>query len=452
MTAPITEFDRELMAFILEDERRKKEAVSPKMEQARNFKGKIILAQGGRSAGAKTTSMVSLAVQRSHRAPRRVACLREIQESLDESLYHAVEKQVDYLEYPGWKFPRSQGYIWTPQGERWIFKGLKDVRAARNTKGLDDMDEFLIDEGATIIGESWDILIPLLGKKKGSQLWAAWNPETETDPIFTKLWVPYQNDPDALLLKMLPEGADNPWWNDEAQKLSDMMKRDDEDLWLHVYGGQPKKQGERSVLGRIDIRSAMERKLPPHGRPKELGVDVARFGDDKSTFYLREGMAVTEQRIVNGMDTQEVARIAWDMVKRDPNVPIKVDDTGVGGGVTDKLRDLGAKVVAINFGGKPADESLYTTAADEMWFTFKDIIGQVSIPDDPLLMEELAGRHYEYTSRDQRKIESKKDFKKRVGRSPDRADGLLLAFYAKQNTVEMSPEVAAQLARRRGRG
>lgn len=451
MTAPpsqsLTQFDRELMAFMREDERRKKEAVSPKMELARNFKGKIIIAKGGRSAGAKTTSMVSLAVQRSHRMRRRVACLREIQESLEESLYHAVEKQVDYLEYPGWKFPRSQGFISTPMGERWIFKGLKDLRAARNTKGLDDIDEFIVDEGATIIGESWDILIPLLGKKQGSQLWAAFNPETESDPIFTKLWVPYLNDPDALLLDMLPEGADNPWWNADAQKMSDKLRREDEDLWLHVYGGQPKKQGERSVLARVDIREAMDRELPI-GYPVELGIDVARFGDDKTTFYKREGMKITDYRIVNGFDTQEVARIGWDMVKRDPNVPIKVDVTGVGAGVVDKLRDMGARVIEIEFGGKPTEPDKYTSVADEMWFGFQEILGQIDIPNDPLLMEELSGRHYEYQG-DKRKIESKKDFKKRMGRSPDRADGLLLAFYAKQNTLKMSDDVARQLARRR---
>jgi len=423
--------DRILYAIMVEEERRKKEAVSPKMEQARNFKGKIIGARGGRSAGAKTTSMVSLNVQQSHRGRHRVVCLREIQESLEESLYQSVEECVDRLELPGWRFPRSQGYCESPTGSHWIFRGLKDLRAARNTKGLQGFDRFIMDEAATIIGESLDMVIPLLGKVAGSQLWFAYNPETDSDPIFTKIWLPYQNDPDALLLDMLPEGADNPWWNADAQKLSDKMRRDDPDLWEHVYGGKPRSQGDKSVLPRVAISAALGRPAEV-GKPKEAGVDVARFGDDKTTAYIREGMKVTKAEVWAKLDTQETARRVWDLVGRDRTVPIKVDDSGVGGGVTDKLRDQGAKVVAVNFGGKPDDEEKYTSVADEMWFTFGEIIDQVGLPDDPLLLEELGGRQYKYTSKDQRKIEGKDDFKKRLGRSPDRADGLLLCFYRRE--------------------
>jgi len=766
--------DRILYAIMVEEERRKKEAVSPKMELARNFKGKIIGARGGRSAGAKTTSMVSLNVQQSHRGRHRVVCLREIQESLEESLYQSVEECVDRLELPGWRFPRSQGYCESPTGSHWIFRGLKDLRAARNTKGLQGFDRFIMDEAATIIGESLDMVIPLLGKVAGSQLWFAYNPETDADPIFTKIWLPYQNDPDALLLDMLPEGADNPWWNSDAQKLSDKMRHDDPDLWEHVYGGKPRSQGDKSVLPRVAISAALGRPAEA-GKPKEAGVDVARFGDDKTTAYVREGMKVTKAEVWAKLDTQETARRVWDLVGRDPTVPIKVDDSGVGcitentkvltsngwlpapelkagqsiyssdgngnvvletirsvkrwdsvrvlkrdgyefsfshvmpyrtrrkypeketswenildkatpylstefkyeaassnlilpsheitmpnggtkivrnpievdgkdfcsflgwfvseghldggkvgitqkkqhnlseiervmsifgsqvtkkkdgftmsnitlakwlsenayksgtgfysktvprfvannsieninafldafvggdgflhhgkrtyctssrwlvddlvelimkigrtagtylkyatgstgtihgrtltrtadhfsiyefsptqdngtralkkgivettiepvyelsitgasklfmtmcsnrrpiwthnGGVTDKLRDLGAKVVAVNFGGKPDDEEKYTSVADEMWFTFGEIIDQVGLPDDPLLLEELGGRQYKYTSKDQRKIEGKDEFKKRLGRSPDRADGLLLCFYRRE--------------------
>ena len=443
--------DRILYAIIAEEERRKKEAVSPKMELARNFKGKIIGARGGRSAGAKTTSMVSLNVQQSHRARHRVVCLREIQESLEESLYQAVEECVDRLELPGWRFPRSQGYCESPTGSHWIFRGLKDLRAARNTKGLQGFDRFIMDEAATIIGESLDMVIPLLGKVQGSQLWFAYNPETDSDPIFTKVWLPYQNDPDALLLDMQPEGADNPWWNSDAQKLSDKMRRDDPDLWEHVYGGKPRSQGEKSVLARAAIRAAMDRTVQPSA-PHEFGVDVARFGDDKITVYERRGMKAKCLAIWSKIDTQETGRRVWDLANRNVLLPIKVDDTGVGGGVTDKLRDLGANAIPVNFGGKPNDEERYTTAADEMWFSFGEILDQVEIDDDPLLMEELSTRRYGYTSKNQRKIESKDEFKKRMGRSPDRADGLLLSFYRPTGApVVISAENLAAMRARRNR-
>jgi len=441
-------FELRLRAFIEEDERRQLEIVSPKLEQARHFDGIIIGARGGRSAGAKTTGIVSLNVQRTHREYHRVACLREIQASLEESLYEAVQESVDRLKYPGWRFPRSRGYCESPVGSRWIFRGLKDLRTANNTKGLQGIDIFILDEAANISGDSIDVVLPTVVKVEGSKLFFAYNPETEADPIFTKVWKPFLNNPKALLLDMLPEGADNPWWNEGSQLMSDTMKAEDPDRWEHVYGGKPKKQGQKAVLSRAEIRAAMERKAEAIGGI-ELGIDCARFGDDKTTIYKRQGMKVTGFKELTWSDTQESARMAWEMVNRDKTVKIKVDAGGLGAGVVDKLKDLGANVVEVNFGGKPKDENKYTSAADEMWFEFGEVLNEVELPDDPALMEELSGRHYDFTRRDQRKIESKADYKKRLGRSPDRADGIILCFY-ESNTgpIAMSDEIRAALASR----
>jgi len=122
-------------------------------------------------------------------------------------------------------------------------------------------------------------------------------------------------------------------------------------------------------------------------------------------------------------------------------VVIKVDDTGVGDGVTDNLRSLGANAVPVNFGGSPLDKSKYTTVADEMWFGFP--IGEISIPDDPKLMEELAGRRYDYDKIGKRKVEPKSEFRKRYGRSPDKAGALLLAFYRPRISTVMIGDYAA---------
>ncbi len=324
-----TAVDLQLMAFIREDERRKKLAVSPKLELARNFPGNIIGAKGGRSAGAKTTGIISLNVQESHREYHRVVGLRETYVSLEESMYQAVREAVDYLEYPGWRFPMSQGYAESPVGSKWVFRGMSNLRAARATKGLQGFDRFIADEASDLSGASIDVLLPTVMKVRGSKFFFAFNPNTETDPIFTKVWRPYENDPSALLLDMKPGIIDNPWFNEESQKMSDKLKAEDPELWEHVWGGQPLSQGQRSVLARVGIRAAMEREVEP-GNPEEIGIDVARFGDDKTTFFRRRGMKVVEFKEVAKMDTQEVARIGWDMARRDPKVPIKVDDSGVG--------------------------------------------------------------------------------------------------------------------------
>lgn len=421
------------------------EMVSPKMELARNFGGMIIGARGGRAAGAKSTGFVSLMVQEAHRERHRYACLRETQESLDESVKATVEEQIDFLQYPGWRI-RDKNII-SPTGSRFIFRGLKDYRSIGSIKGLSKYDRFFIDEAAYISNESIDIVLPTVFRNAGARLMFAYNPITEFDPIAQKIWNIYQDDPDALLIDMRPCEIDNPWFSDELKKLSDKMRATDPDLWEHIYGGRPLSQGDSSVMSRVDIRAAMDRDIQNPQGPIEIGVDVARFGDDKTVIYKRHGLKIIDQKYFRGADTQRVASVVWDMANHDPSILIKVDDTGVGGGVTDRLRVLGAKVDAINFGANPCNNSRYTSVADEMWFECP--IKDADIPDDQELMIQLSGRLYDY-DKERKKIESKKIFKTRIGCSPDKADALLLCYYNRRYMVD--PKIHEEMRQRRGRG
>jgi hypothetical protein len=141
----------------------------------------------------------------------------------------------------------------------------------------------------------------------------------------------------------------------------------------------------------------------------------------------RAGAKIVAHKQYIKKHTQLVAYAAWDMAGKNKRVPIKVDDTGVGGGVTDRLREMGAYVVPVNFGGKAKDGKKYATAADEMWFDFP--VNEVSIPDDTDLMAELSGRLFEYDKIGRRRVEPKQKFKDRFKRSPDKADALLLCYY-----------------------
>jgi phage terminase large subunit len=178
----------------------------------------------------------------------------------------------------------------------------------------------------------------------------------------------------------------------------------------------------------------------------EIGVDVARFGDDQTVMYKRHGLKTIERRSFVGQDTMRTADEAWDMAGRDPRVRIKVDDTGVGGGVSDRLNQLGAQVVRIDFGSSPADTNKYTTAADEMWFEFP--VDEAQIPNNQELMQQLAGRRYEYDNASRKKIESKKDYKNRLKKSPDDADALLLCYY-KGGIIMFDKSIRDGMAKRR---
>jgi hypothetical protein len=227
-------------------------------------------------------------------------------------------------------------------------------------------------------------------------------------------------------VELLEGKADNPWFPDILQAEMETAYKNNPDEALHVWGGQPRTQGDNAVMSRVAIRAAMNR-TAEETEPWEAGIDVARFGNDATEMYLRHGAKTVDHREYRKQDTQFIADVAWDFVGRNYKVAIKVDEGGLGAGVVDRLRALGAQVVPVNFGGLPVDKKKYTTAADEMYFELP--IDEIDIPDDPDLMKELGGRLYGYDKIGRRKIETKDDFKKRFGKSPDKADALVLCFY-----------------------
>jgi phage terminase large subunit len=424
--AKLTDSEQQELFELLEQEKR--ELVSPKMERFRE-PWRIKLAHGGRGAGAKSWSVASLLIQRAHRERLRIGCFREVQKSLEESSYRLMVDTINRLQYPGWSIRRES--LDSPTGSHIIFRGLVDIRASNQVKGLEGYNLFWLEEAATISSESIRMLLPTL-RKEGSELWATWNRESEVEAVFTDLWCAGRDD---MLRVELEQGKiDNPWFPDilQAEMEADYKRNPDEAI--HTWGGQPRKQGFNAILNRVDVRNAMERKVEGT-EPEELGVDVARFGDDTTQIYRRRGFKTVEHREYAKLDTQVIAREAWEMAGRDRRKPIKVDDTGVGGGVTDRLRALGANVIAVNFGGKSGDTDKYETAADEMWFEFEKKIHEVEIPNDPELFTQLTGRLYGYDKRERRKVESKTEYKKRWGRSPDKADALLLAYYNPKRNI-----------------
>jgi hypothetical protein len=94
----------------------------------------------------------------------------------------------------------------------------------------------------------------------------------------------------------------------------------------------------------------------------------------------------------------------------------------------------------INFGGSAKDKDKYPNTISEMWFEFKELIDkeEIQIPDDRELLQQLTSRRYTFDTRGRRIVESKDDFKKRYGKSPDKADALLLCFYNNYSTIGIS--------------
>lgn len=158
-----------------------------------------------------------------------------------------------------------------------------------------------------------------------------------------------------------------------------------------------------------------------------LGVDVARFGDDKSVIIRRQGIIAYPPLVFSGLDNMAfAARVAQEITAWSPDAVFV--DVGNGSGVIDRLRQLGHAVVEVNFGGK-AGQAEYVNKRTEMFWNLKEWLENGGIiPNDHGLKQDLACPTYSYNSRNQVCLESKDEIKKRILRSPDIADALALTF------------------------
>lgn len=169
----------------------------------------------------------------------------------------------------------------------------------------------------------------------------------------------------------------------------------------------------------------------PAGEPVVLAGDIARFGSDESVAILRRGRRAELLWTTTQEDTMQTAgRFTASMRKHEPAVTV-VDEIGVGAGVVDRLREVGAgRVVGLNSGAAPRDGEQFANARAEWWWGLRELFeaGEIAIPPDDELAAQLTSLKYKFTSAGKVLIESKDDMRKRGLASPDRADTLMLAF------------------------
>jgi len=165
--------------------------------------------------------------------------------------------------------------------------------------------------------------------------------------------------------------------------------------------------------------------------PIHIGVDVARFGTDRTVICIRQGnhvIALTQHQKLNTMRTTGLVVKAID--DYNPQI-VRIDEIGIGAGVVDRLHELNySQVEGINVGNKATDPEHFFNLRSELYDALRARFEEqtIVIPNDDDLIGQLAAIRVEYTSRGQLKIEPKETMRRRSLPSPDKADALLLAF------------------------
>lgn len=179
------------------------------------------------------------------------------------------------------------------------------------------------------------------------------------------------------------------------------------------------------------VDAAMGRDISPSPEATLVyGLDVARFGSDRSVLCKRRGEVVDDFKVWQGLDLMQLVGHVVNEAKLDKPAEICVDSIGLGSGVADRLRELGYNVRDVNVAESSAMEPTAAKLRDELWVKLKDWLNAraCKLPRDDSLRQELVSPTYTFTSNGKVKVESKADLKKRGMRSPDMADALCLTF------------------------
>ncbi|MCP4340353.1 MAG: terminase, partial [Desulfobulbaceae bacterium] len=178
-----------------------------------------------------------------------------------------------------------------------------------------------------------------------------------------------------------------------------------------------------------DITRAMLKDVPDKdltGLTRTIACDVARFGDDETIISERWGNRIIILERYQGQNTMWTAgRIALYMSSGDYSDCI-IDDTGVGGGVTDRILQLGYHVTAVNNAESAMDTEKYNAIKSEMYDNFRKWLKTGSIPNIPDIQQQFESIEYFFTGKQQIAMTPKKVLKKQGLKSPDICDSFAL--------------------------
>jgi phage terminase large subunit len=387
---------------------------------------KYIVAFGGRASSKSWGAAAKMVIDAAQ--GHRGLCFREVQNSIKESSFELVMNTIDRLNIPG--FTTINNEISHKSGGKLVFKGLKGGSLDQEKTRIKSLEGFTRgwgEEASSISSEHLNLIMPTF-RLEGSQILFSYNRFLDADPVHDLFVMKDRTDTEIININYW----DNPFCPRSLRIEADTMKESDYDMWLHVYGGEPLNQSENSIMSISEVVQAMERK-PNYEGATQIGADIARYGADATVFYKRKGMAVVDEKVYKKQSIPETARKLVQFANRDKKVPIKIDDTGVGGGVTDIVKEYGYNAIAVNNGASAKDKNKYPDSISESWFEFSEGLHKCALPNDQQLKQELTTRFWKTDMQGRRVIESKKEYKKRGFKSPDKADALLLCFYNKVN-------------------
>lgn len=215
-----------------------------------------------------------------------------------------------------------------------------------------------------------------------------------------------------------------------AQEIEREYGKDSDPYRVRVLGLPPMQETQQFINLSLFETALYRNVVTLSHEPRILGIDVARFGEDRSVLVERKGRNAKVIASVRGNDTMQVTGLIMDAINRaakeEPYDYICVDVIGVGGGVVDRLKEQNVQVIGVNVSERPRLQDCKNLRA-ELWKRCKDWLAEGHVTED--FRDDLIAPQYSFDSSGRLVMERKEDMAKRGLSSPDVADALCLTFY-----------------------
>lgn len=205
---------------------------------------------------------------------------------------------------------------------------------------------------------------------------------------------------------------------------------DSDEARIEVKGQFPR-QGDKQFISRSIVDEAATREIEEdYWAPLIMGVDPARFGNDKTVIRFRQGRRanIIPPIKLKGMDNMQVANECAHLIQKyDPDAVCV--DAGNGTGIIDRLKEMRYRRIYEVWFGSKSDRPEWADKRTELWARMREWLKGGVIDKDKELLTDLSAPEYYFTKDESIRLESKEELKKRGFASPDDADALACTFF-----------------------
>jgi len=314
------------------------------------------VAYGGRG-GAKSMSIADMLSMKAQTEGALVGCLREYQNSIEDSVFALLKAEHKRLKVPGFKNYNNK--IEHKNGGGFRFRGL--ARSIDAIKSMFGFKYFWLEEGQFISKDSLQILTPTL-REEGSELWISANPRSKMDPFSERFIEPYKKEIDRdgfyeddmhYIVKI--NHSDNPWFPPEleAERLNDFYSLP-RALYDHIWEGEYNDSVDNALISAEWFDACVDAHLKLGFEPVGIRMsshDPSDEGEDAKGYAFRHGSVIlqVEEKITG--DINEGCDWATSMAIQNQSDAFTWDCDGVGIGLNRQISQV--------FGGKPIRLSQY---------------------------------------------------------------------------------------------